>query len=86
MAYKRIFGLVMDSVGAGTAPDSVKYGDDGADTLGHVGHFYAGKLALPNLAKLGLSNLHGTPLTPTPTTGGCRKCPPGRTRWTATGK
>lgn len=66
MAYKRIFGLVMDSVGAGTAPDSVKYGDDGADTLGHVGHFYAGKLALPNLAKLGLSNLHGTPIEGVP--------------------
>ncbi|GEO74450.1 phosphopentomutase [Levilactobacillus namurensis DSM 19117] len=66
MAFKRIFGLVMDSVGAGAAPDSGKYGDQGADTLGHVGQFYEGNLQLPNLARLGLSNLHGTPIMGVP--------------------
>ncbi|MCW3779055.1 phosphopentomutase [Levilactobacillus namurensis] len=66
MAFKRIFGLVMDSVGAGAAPDSEKYGDQGADTLGHVGQFYEGNLQLPNLARLGLSNLHGTPIMGVP--------------------
>lgn len=66
MAFKRIFGLVMDSVGAGAAPDSKKYGDQGADTLGHVGQFYEGNLKLPNLARLGLSNLHGTPIMGVP--------------------
>src|SRR5699024_1149641 len=66
MKFKRIFGLVMDSVGTGAAPDSVNYGDEGADTLGHVGHYYAGKLALPNLAKLGISNLRETPIEGVP--------------------
>ncbi|MCF6159741.1 phosphopentomutase [Furfurilactobacillus milii] len=57
MAYKRIFAIVMDSVGIGEAPDAADFDDVGADTLGHVGAFYAGDLALPNLGKLGLSNI-----------------------------
>ena len=28
--------LVMDSVGIGAAPDAAAYGDDGADTIGHI--------------------------------------------------
>jgi len=28
--------LVMDSVGIGAAPDAATYGDDGADTIGHI--------------------------------------------------
>lgn len=60
MTYKRVFAIVLDSVGAGPAPDGAAFGDQGADTLGHVGHHFAGKLALPNLASLGLSNLHAT--------------------------
>lgn len=57
MKYKRVFGIVIDSVGTGAAPDADKYGDVGADTLASVGKAYQGKLALPNLQKLGLSNL-----------------------------
>ena len=57
MTYQRVFGIVLDSVGIGEAPDALKFGDDGADTLGHIGKWYQGKLALPNLAKLGLSNI-----------------------------
>lgn len=55
MAYKRVFVIVMDSVGTGAAADAAKFDDVGADTLGHVGEAYQGKLHLPNLAKLGLS-------------------------------
>ena len=32
--YKRIFLIVMDSVGIGEAPDAEKFGDKGADTFG----------------------------------------------------
>ena len=66
MTYKRVFAIVLDSVGAGLAPDGAAFGDQGADTLGHVGHHFAGKLALPNLASLGLSNLHATPIEGVP--------------------
>ncbi|KFN90178.1 phosphopentomutase [Tetragenococcus muriaticus PMC-11-5] len=57
MSYKRIFTIVLDSVGTGAAPDAAQFDDEGSDTLGHVGEAYEGKLALPNLQKLGLSNL-----------------------------
>lgn len=57
MAFKRVFGIVIDSVGIGEASDANKFGDVGADTLGHIGEFYKGKLKLPNLAKMGLSNI-----------------------------
>lgn len=57
MSYKRVFTIVLDSVGTGAAPDADKFGDEGSDTLGHIGEAYEGKLALPNLQKLGLSNL-----------------------------
>lgn len=66
MKYKRIFGLVIDSVGAGAAPDAAKYDDEGVDTLGHIGQHFAGKLALPNMAKIGLSNLRDTPIEGVP--------------------
>lgn len=57
MAYQRVFSIVLDSVGIGEAMDAQQFGDDGSDTLGHIGEWYKGKLALPNLAKLGLSNI-----------------------------
>ncbi|KRL22236.1 phosphopentomutase [Lentilactobacillus kisonensis] len=60
--YKRIFGIVMDSVGTGAAPDAAKFDDIGSDTLGHVGEAYKGKLQIPNLQKLGISNLRETPI------------------------
>jgi phosphopentomutase len=55
--------LVMDSVGCGGAPDAAAYGDEGANTLGHIalacarGEANAGRsgpLAVPTLARLGL--------------------------------
>lgn len=62
MAYQRVFVIVLDSVGTGQAGDAVKFDDVGADTLGHVGEYYQGKLQLPNLGKMGLSNLRNTPI------------------------
>ena len=49
MKYNRVFGIVLDSVGTGAAPDADKFGDVGSDTLGHVGEFYEGNLDIPNL-------------------------------------
>lgn len=46
----------MDSVGIGEAPDAEKFGDKGADTLGHIAEHMNG-LKMPNMAKLGLGNI-----------------------------
>jgi phosphopentomutase len=45
--------LVLDSVGCGDAPDAAGYGDEGANTLGHI-LAAAPSLALPALWSLGL--------------------------------
>ncbi len=66
--YKRIFLVVMDSVGIGEAPDASKFNDEGADTLGHIAEHMNG-LHMPNLAKLGLSNIReikGIPIQENP--------------------
>jgi len=54
--YKRVFLVVMDSVGIGEAPDAEKFGDLGSNTLGHIAERMNG-LNMPNMAKLGLSNI-----------------------------
>lgn len=46
----------MDSVGIGEAPDADKFNDLGSDTLGHIAE-HMGGLNMPNMAKLGLSNI-----------------------------
>lgn len=55
--YKRIFTIVVDSLGAGALPDAADYGDAGTDTLGHISQF-RDAFEIPNLQKLGLANLH----------------------------
>lgn len=55
--YKRIFTIVVDSLGVGAMPDAAEYGDAGTDTLGHISQFRE-KFAIPNLQKLGIANLH----------------------------
>jgi phosphopentomutase len=59
----RAFLIVMDSVGCGGAPDAAAFGDEGANTLGHIALACAegraeerrsGPLHLPNLDALGL--------------------------------
>ncbi len=54
--YKRIFLIVLDSFGAGAMEDARDYGDEGADTMGHIAEAVP-DLTLPNLQKLGLANL-----------------------------
>lgn len=56
ISFKRIFIIVMDSVGIGEAPDAEEFGDNGADTLGHIAEKMNG-LNMPNMAKLGLGNI-----------------------------
>lgn len=55
---ERAIIVVMDSVGAGEAPDAADYGDEGSDTLGHTA-IAVGGLDLPNFTAAGLGNLHG---------------------------
>ena len=55
--YKRIFVIVLDSLGIGAMPDSPRFGDDGVDTFGHILE-KMGTLNIPNLKKLGMLNLH----------------------------
>ncbi|MGB4910353.1 MAG: phosphopentomutase, partial [Tabrizicola sp.] len=58
----RVFLIVMDSVGCGGAPDAAAFGDEGANTLGHIAQACAegraevgrsGSLRMPNLDRLG---------------------------------
>ena len=56
-SYKRIFVIVLDSLGIGAMPDSEKFGDRDADTFGHILD-RMGTLEIPNLQKLGMLNLH----------------------------
>lgn len=55
--YNRIFTIVLDSLGIGQMPDAARFGDEGADTLGHILD-HMGTLDMPNLRKLGLLDLH----------------------------
>ena len=54
--YKRIFTVVIDSLGAGEMPDAASYGDAGTDTLGHIAANVE-EFKIPNLQKLGIANL-----------------------------
>ncbi len=53
--FKRVFLIVMDSVGAGEASDAALYGDEGASTLGHI--LDTNAYHLPMFEKLGLLEL-----------------------------
>lgn len=55
--YKRIFTIVLDSLGIGAMKDSPEYGDYDVDTLGHIAQS-VDSLKIPNLQKLGMANLH----------------------------
>lgn len=50
----RVFLFILDSLGIGGAPDAARFGDKGANTLGHIAAQI--NLALPNLASLGLGH------------------------------
>lgn len=55
--YKRIFTIVIDSLGVGALEDAAAYGDAGTDTLGHIAASVEG-FNIPNLQKLGMANMH----------------------------
>lgn len=55
--YERVFVIVIDSMGIGNAEDAKEYGDEGADTLGHISQSVE-RFEIPNLKKLGIANLH----------------------------
>ena len=54
--YRRIFTVVIDSLGIGVMPDSQRFGDVDVDTLGHISREME-EFHIPNLQKLGLANL-----------------------------
>lgn len=54
--FKRVFLIVMDSVGCGSAPLSYQYGDEGANTIGHIAKKMGG-ITLPTMESLGYGNL-----------------------------
>lgn len=53
--YKRVFLIVMDSLGCGEAPDAKDYNDVGAHTIGHIAEKM--NLHIPNMQKLGYGNI-----------------------------
>lgn len=61
--YRRIFVIVMDSLGAGAMEDSPEFGDLGVNTLGHISQAVE-RFHIPNLQKMGMANL--TPLKQVP--------------------
>ena len=55
--YRRIFTIVLDSLGIGAMDNAAEYGDVGTDTLGHIDERME-SFHIPNLAKMGIANLH----------------------------
>lgn len=51
MKFKRIFLLILDSLGVGEAMDANNYGDNGSNTLKHIMDNY--DIFIPNLRRLG---------------------------------
>jgi len=65
--FKRVFLIVLDSVGIGEMPDAHDFDDVGANTLGNIIK-HKGSLNIPHLRKLGLANIDGVDyLSPTKT-------------------
>ncbi len=54
---RRVFLIVLDSVGIGEMPDSAEYGDEGSNTLAACTR--SDKLDIPNLRQLGIFNIQG---------------------------
>ena len=57
MNKKRVFLIVLDSVGIGYAPDAADFGDLGANTMKRISS--SAKFNIPNLLSLGLGNIDG---------------------------
>lgn len=59
---KRIFLIVLDSVGIGEEPDAAEYGDEGSNTLAAAAT--SSFFSMPNMQKLGLFNIDGVSCRP----------------------
>ena len=57
MSFRRVFLIVLDSVGIGASPDADLYSDIGADTLSHIAA--SPFFSAPTLCALGLMNIDG---------------------------
>ena len=53
--YKRVFLIVLDSLGIGELPDAKSYNDEGANTFGNIAKKM--KLNIPNMERLGVGNI-----------------------------
>lgn len=72
---KRAILIVLDSAGFGEMPDAAEFGDVGSNTIGNI-YLQRGKLALPNMYRLGLAHIDGSVIphgdfTPTGSYGKC---------------
>jgi len=59
---RKVVLMVTDSLGIGALPDAAKYGDQGADTFGHIAEEMEkakSPIQIPNLLKLGWGNISG---------------------------
>ncbi|MBQ2471419.1 MAG: phosphopentomutase [Acholeplasmatales bacterium] len=54
--FKRIFVIVADSLGCGTAPRSAEFGDEGANTIAHIAE-HEGGIKLPVMESMGYGNI-----------------------------
>ena len=61
--YKRVFVIVIDSLGIGAMPDGERFGDVGVNTLGHISESVE-SFQIPTLQQLGIAGL--TPLRQVP--------------------
>ncbi len=59
---KRVFLIVLDSVGVGEAPDAADYHDEGSNTLAAAAT--SRYFSMPNMSKLGLFNIDGVNCRP----------------------
>ena len=62
MDIKRVFIIVLDSVGIGAAPDAADFGDAGANTMFRI--FDSEHFNIPNLIDLGLGSIEGIDYLP----------------------
>lgn len=83
---KRVFLIVLDSVGIGEMPDAANYGDTGSNTIAAAAK--SRYFNMPNMAKLGFFNIDGVscqPKEPSPTGAFARMTEVSRGKDTTTG-
>lgn len=64
--------IVLDSVGVGGAHDAAAYGDEGANTVGHI--VQQTQLQLPHMCRLGFGHIAGACMTPDAAAAGAYGC------------